>query len=1114
MEHKGKQVLIISDDAALQRSFKGWMADIFGGFIIDNANNGREGLKIINAHHPDVVLIDALMPGMDGFEVCKYLKETEELQDIPVVILAGAESYRATKVRALQLGAEGCLNRPVYQEEFVAMMYAMLKIKETNERKRFEKQQLQQMVAESTNESGIQVHRNQEANNRLKESEERFRIVQDMSPDGFTILHPLRDKRGTVYDFVWIYQNHAVARINGTDPEKVKGQRLLELFPGHKGTRVYQAYLDAVNTQQIQILEEVNVGTIVSAPLWLRLVVVPMGEDIAIQTQNITDRKLYKEAVDSKSKMLKSIAEFAQEVALATPEQFYSTIVTKLKEITGAAEVLLNLYDEEHAELVVTETTLSDERNGAIRNMLGRSFKGYRIPFSNEKAREIDPYVVRYTESVYEASMEKIPKVLGKAVEKIFGLGWFAGIAIIHHDKLLGSILIAGKKGVPRLDNEELLAYSNATATIMKRMNVEMELLKSNEKYQFLVNSLGEGLIQVDNDDRILFVNPALCEMFGYQEEELIGQIGYEKLIPENDKKIIIAKNRSRAQVPFEKYEVRGKKKAGEIIWLTITGSAIKDEKGNVIGSVGLMTDITERKQAEEALRKSESVFKKVFEVLPIGLWIADKEGRLLQGNPAGVKIWGMELNADQKEYGVFKARRLPSGIGIAPHDWALAHTVNHGVTILDELLEIDAFDGSKKIILNSTAPFLDNTGEVEGAIVVNQDITDRRLAEQELLKAKEKAEESDRLKSAFLANVSHEIRTPMNGILGFAELLTDTGLTGEEQQKYVAMINKSGLRMLNIINDIIDVSKIEAGLMKLHLVQSNVIEQLEYVFTFFRPEAEAKGLTLHLNHQLLRHEAVLVTDREKLYAILTNLVKNAIKYTHQGEIELGCVRKDNGFEFFVKDTGIGVPQARQKAIFERFVQADIEDKMAYQGAGLGLSISKAYAEMLGGEIWVESTEGVGSSFHFAIPCKTMCSEPAEAGPVVAAYDVADSSQKKLKILIVEDDEMSARVLEEYIKPFASVILQANNGKEAVDIASSHSDIDLILMDIRMPEMGGYEATRHIRQFNKRVVIVAQTAFALSGDRDAALESGCNDYIAKPIGRDQLLALIHHHFKG
>ncbi len=325
-----------------------------------------------------------------------------------------------------------------------------------------------------------------------------------------------------------------------------------------------------------------------------------------------------------------------------------------------------------------------------------------------------------------------------------------------------------------------------------------------------------------------------------------------------------------------------------------------------------------------------------------------------------------------------------------------------------------------------------------------------------ELLKAKEQAEESDRLKSAFLANMSHEIRTPMNGILGFAELLKEPGLTGKEQQDYIKIIEKSGARMLNIINDIVDISKIEAGLMKIEIHELNVNEQILDIYNFFKPEVEAQGMTISFSTPLPAKEAILKTDREKVYAILTNLVKNAIKYSNTGTIEIGYKKRECDLEFYVKDTGIGIPNDRHGAIFERFIQADIPSEWAQQGAGLGLSITKAYVEMLGGKIRVESQLGVGSTFYFTLPYNIVLTKETEVNQLAPSENT--ELVGKLKILIAEDDEVSEMLIGNTLKTIGKEILKAMTGVEAVEVCKKNPDLDLVMMDIRMPDMGGYEA--------------------------------------------------------
>ncbi len=407
-------------------------------------------------------------------------------------------------------------------------------------------------------------------------------------------------------------------------------------------------------------------------------------------------------------------------------------------------------------------------------------------------------------------------------------------------------------------------------------------------------------------------------------------------------------------------------------------------------------------------------------------------------------------------------------------------------------------------------------------------DITNNKNHEIELIAAKEKAEENERLKSAFLANMSHEIRTPMNGIIGFAELLKEPGLSGEKQKEYIQIIEKSGARMLNIINDIVDISKIEAGITKVNITDCNINNQLENIYKLFKPEVEAKGIEFSFNTSLPEKNAILKTDNDKLNAILSNLLKNAIKFTKTGKIEFGYIHVDTGhalylqhalslpeksfIHFYVKDTGIGIPQNRQSAIFERFIQADISHKMAYQGAGLGLSISKSFIEMLGGTIWVESEEGIGSTFYFSLPYNGEIKEKISS-ETENSTQVKENQIKKLKILIAEDDETSEMLISLLVKKYSKELLKAKTGKEAVEICRTHTDIDLVLMDIQMPEMNGYEATQQIRKFNKDVIIIAQTAFGLLGDNVKAFEAGCNDYIKKPILKNALLLLIQKYFQ-
>lgn len=507
---------------------------------------------------------------------------------------------------------------------------------------------------------------------------------------------------------------------------------------------------------------------------------------------------------------------------------------------------------------------------------------------------------------------------------------------------------------------------------------------------------------------------------------------------------------------------------------------------------------------AKEKVEESEKNYKKLVETMPDGVYKSTHDGKFVEVNPAMVKMLGYNS----------KEELLALDI---KNDLYIESSVRDNI-ILDELnrelgvFQIRKKDGSFIWVEDHGWYSLNEAGEIIFHEGIMRNITDRKKSEIELVEAKERAEESDRLKSAFLANMSHEIRTPMNGILGFSELLETENLSIEKQQKYIGIIKKSGTRMLNIINDIINISKIESGQMKVMIDSTNVNEQIEYIYNFFKPEIEGKGIAFSIENIPSSTENIVFTDSEKVYAVLINLVKNAIKHTENGFIKIGCCKKGDFLEFFVKDTGIGVPKDRMEAIFERFVQADISNKMARQGAGLGLSISKAYVEMLGGKIWVKSEEQKGSVFYFTIPYKT---EAIKEDNFQSKLDLptTEGLLRKLKILIAEDDEASAMLISIAIEEFANEILIAKNGVEAVEACKNNPDIDLVLMDIQMPEMNGNIATKTIRSFNKSVLIFAQTAYALAGDKEKLMASGFDNYITKPIDIEELKKLIINYFK-
>ena len=378
----------------------------------------------------------------------------------------------------------------------------------------------------------------------------------------------------------------------------------------------------------------------------------------------------------------------------------------------------------------------------------------------------------------------------------------------------------------------------------------------------------------------------------------------------------------------------------------------------------------------------------------------------------------------------------------------------------------------------------------------------------EELFLARKKAEESDRLKSDFLANMSHEIRTPMNGILGFTSLLSRTDVNPAKQKLYVRIIEQSGHRMLGIINNIIDISKIESGLVEVIREKTDLNRVFSGLFDFFRPEAENSGISLHLHTALPDNNCTYETDRQKLEQIISNLIKNAIKFTRKGQIDFGYRLKDTYLECFVRDTGSGIDEEEKERIFERFWRGKVSRERKSDGTGLGLSITRSLTRLLGGEISLESEKGKGSEFTVSFPLPEGYAAEIKRKTLKAESAALDIEDNELTVLIAEDDYFSAEYMKAILESRASKILIAENGIQAVDLCKGNPDIDIVLMDIKMPEMDGLEATRKIREFNSRIPIIAQTAFTLHNDRQRALEAGCNDYIAKPVNAEDLLDKI------
>jgi len=657
----------------------------------------------------------------------------------------------------------------------------------------------------------------------------------------------------------------------------------------------------------------------------------------------------------------------------------------------------------------------------------------------------------------------------------------------------------------------------NKKELLKEKKQIEAELIQSEERFRGFYGNVTIGMYRTTKNGKIIMANPALVKMLGFEtfdelEQRNLEKEGYEPDYPRSVFLETIEKHNEIIGL-----ESAWHKRDGSTIFVRESARAIRDEQGQILYFDGTIEDITERKLAEEAISQERSMLRTLIDNLPDPIYVLDINCRKVIANNADVKNIGAD--SEDEVLGKTDIELFPGEVGLR------GHAVNEEIISSGkEMLELEEDfidkDGVRRWLLTTKIPLRNNHGTITGLVGIGHDITERKQNEKELIRAKEKAEEGDRLKSAFLTNMSHEIRTPMNGILGFTELLKEPLLTVEEQQGFIQTIQISGARMLNTINSIVDISKIESGLISVNIKETNLNEKIEFTYKFFKPEVESKGLKFLFKTGLPTNEAIINTDNEKVYGILTNLVRNAIKFTYEGSIEFGYVLKSDSeiversrnaeLEFFVKDTGVGIPENQKELIFGRFRQGSESHNRGYEGSGLGLSISKSYAEMLGGKIWVESEEGKGSTFYFTIPYNPVLEESTEIKDVDSS-EILKVQTKNLKILIVEDDEVSYSLLKITIQKIGKEFLHAITGVQAIEACRCNPDLDLVLMDIRMPMMDGIEATRQIRQFNKDVIIIAQTAYAFAGDSEKALEAGCNDYISKPINKTLLFELIRKH---
>ena len=532
----------------------------------------------------------------------------------------------------------------------------------------------------------------------------------------------------------------------------------------------------------------------------------------------------------------------------------------------------------------------------------------------------------------------------------------------------------------------------------------------------------------------------------------------------------------------------------------------VYDSQGHIKGTGGYQEDVTNLTGSLQALHQERETLEVLLENMPFYIFFTDRKHQYLRINSlmGGLLRVSHPREAIGRTNDEFFSKRVARKM--LEEDRAIMETGNpiYNRVIFFEDKGVDGFWMEQNKI-----PIRDERGVITMIVGIFKDVSDKVKIENELKRARDRAEQSDQLKTSFLANMSHEIRTPMNGILGFANLLRDSDLSDEQRNLFLQHIDRSSKQLLNIIDDIIDISKIESGQLKISNRPVHINETMDEIYSsfFHRIRGDAPGqqkVAFTLKKDVVSTVFTIVVDDFRLTQIFNNLIGNAIKFTHEGQITFGYNLKANRYiEFFVSDSGIGIEEEKLTLIFDRFGQVNPIKNYQPSGTGLGLPISKSLVNLMGGEMWVESEEGKGSTFRFTLPL--VIEEVREEPRVLISNKSYNWSDKC--ILIAEDEDLNWLFIREMLRKTGAEILRAKTGIEALDLVHKKKP-DVILMDIKMPEMNGIEATRKIREFNPSVPIISQTAFVMAEEKEESIQAGSNHFVTKPLDRTIIMELI------
>ncbi|MDR4987509.1 MAG: PAS domain S-box protein [Bacteroidales bacterium] len=653
----------------------------------------------------------------------------------------------------------------------------------------------------------------------------------------------------------------------------------------------------------------------------------------------------------------------------------------------------------------------------------------------------------------------------------------------------------------------ETIRYAGFVTDISQQKKTSEQLRETSRRYKAVLKYSPLFVSEIDLSGRYLLVNEALADFIGKTAKEITGKTFSQVLNPETAslfmQRIKEVKATGQPITVEDQFETGNGTRYFSSVLFPLLG------KSGKVASIGCISkDTTDVRLANAALTESEEKFRQISESMGEVFWLRSGDNtRMLYVNPAYEKVFGRSCESLYAN---------PNSFLDAIHD-ADRPAVIEGFKIFEETGTFDMEyrivrpDHEVKWLRAQTFPVYDNKGNIIRTTGVASDISKRKATELALSKSKEKAEESDRLKSAFLATVSHELRTPLNHILGFSDILRSAS-ADKDITEYASIIHNSGRKFLSMIEDIFDLALTEQGAVKLReqtfRMADLFLESKSNLEELLSESGKNDSIRLRFKPDSSLLQSYVKSDKYKISQVLTNLFRNAVKFTHEGIIEFGCYRGENGnLIFYLNDTGIGIPQDKLDIIFDFFRQVDDSHTRHFEGLGIGLAISKKIAQTMYGELTVKSEEGKGSTFYFSVPAQF--SNPDEG---TTTYDNCPDKDtillKEKTILVAEDDPDAMVIAAMFLSQAGASVIKAKNGAEAVDACKDNPDIDLVLMDLKMPVMDGFEATQKIKSLRPALPVVALTAYGLVKDKEKALAAGCDSILTKPYNRELLLCSL------